>query len=532
MQTHTTVLIVGAGPVGLTLALDLQRQQIPFLLIDAAPHPATTSRALGLHARTIELLSEFGVGADLAAQAQPVHAFSVYERGQCLTRFTLDLTGLGTPVQSSLFLGQADTEALLRQHLFAHGGTVWFGWRFLGVEQTAAGIVATLQGPEGQTQRVAASWLVGCDGGHSAVRKTLQIPFAGQPDETWLVVDAQVDWDLSTTSIHMLRTAAGTVVAFPFPQEGKWRLLDTQAPEGLIPEEQAQRFARLLSDTLDQSVSVASPTWSSRFTIQQRTVPTMQVGRCFLAGDAAHVHSPASGQGLNTGVQDALNLGWKLALVAKGQATEALLATYSAERLPVAHALLHSAQMSTRLLQPRQPWLRQIGGVALKRLNQVPALRQRVSRRIARGLSALETHYRDSALSHDIGATSAIRAGTRFPLLCGGVDVRPLRNPMRFTVFALPGLVPDQVTDQPLRQIREICAEEAEVHNLDHFGPAVYAALGIEDAMVYVIRPDGYIAYRGPFANPDALERWWRTWHLPASTSKKSEYVEPHMADR
>ena len=192
-------------------------------------------------------------------------------------------------------------------------------------------------------ETVRARYLWGCDGGHSTVRKLLQLPLAGEAAHTWLIADAVVHTDLERDGLHWLFPAGGALMLFPFPDPGKWRLLDTTGegePERL--DQIARQFSTKLSQALGRDTVVDNPSWVSRFTIQQRAVPAMHVGRCFVSGDAAHVHSPASGQGLNTGIQDAYNLAWKLAMVVHDHADAGLLETYDAERVPIGQALLAS----------------------------------------------------------------------------------------------------------------------------------------------------------------------------------------------
>ncbi len=203
-------------------------------------------------------------------------------------------------------------------------------------------------------ETVRARYLWGCDGGHSTVRKTLELPLAGEAAHTWLIADAIVHTDLQRDGVHWLFPPGGALMAFPFPDPGRWRLLDTTGEgEPEHPEQIAQQFSTKLSQALGHDTIVDSPNWASKFTIQQRAVPAMHVGRCFVSGDAAHVHSPASGQGLNTGIQDAYNLAWKLAMVIHGHADATLLDTYDAERVPIGEALLASTSevMNTAMVE-------------------------------------------------------------------------------------------------------------------------------------------------------------------------------------
>ena len=191
----------------------------------------------------------------------------------------------------------------------------------------------------------------------STVRKLLEFPFEGSSDETWIVMNAEVSSDLPRNSLHMVRHDEGDLLMFPFPVQGKWRILETRPPvEGAEKNTGAliTTFNQRLSEGTGRAVEVKALSWVSRFTIQQRQAADLRKGRIFLAGDAAHVHSPASGQGMNVGIQDAFNLVWKIARVHKGVASKALLDTYSAERRPVSTNLLKSAKIATRSIESRQ----------------------------------------------------------------------------------------------------------------------------------------------------------------------------------
>ncbi|MFJ2740791.1 FAD-dependent oxidoreductase [Streptomyces sp. NPDC087440] len=344
-EKEVDVLVVGAGPVGLTAALQLARSGVSVRVVDAAPGPATTSRALGVHARSLEIFDQLGLLGDIAAHGTRVNAFIRHRAGRA-TRLDFDFTGLATRFPYMFNVDQVITERVLRGHAAAAGVAVEWNTALESFQQDDDGVTALLRGGEGPgavRETVRARYLWGCDGGHSTVRKALRLPLAGEAAHTWLIADALVHTDLDRDGVHWLFPAGGALMLFPFPEPGKWRLLDTTGdgrPEQ--PAQIARQFSAKLSQALGRDTTVEDPSWTSRFTIQQRAVPAMHVGRCFVSGDAAHVHSPASGQGLNTGIQDAYNLAWKLAMVVRGQADPALLDTYDAERVPIGAALLAS----------------------------------------------------------------------------------------------------------------------------------------------------------------------------------------------
>ncbi len=338
------VLVAGAGPVGLTAALQLARWGVSVRVVDAASGPATTSRALGTQARSLEIYDQLGILGDIAPHGTRVNAF-VRHQGDGAARVDFEYGDLATRFPYMFNIDQVITERVLRGHAAAAGAGVEWNTRLESFQHDEDGVTAVLRrGESGAEQEtVRARYLWGCDGGHSTVRKTLELPLAGEAAHTWLIADAIVHTDLDRDGVHWLFPAGGALMAFPFPDPHKWRLLDTTGdgdPDD--PDQIARQFSTKLSQALGRDTVVENPSWASKFTIQQRAVPAMHVGRCFVSGDAAHVHSPASGQGLNTGIQDAYNLAWKLAMVVHGHAEATLLDTYDAERVPIGQALLAS----------------------------------------------------------------------------------------------------------------------------------------------------------------------------------------------
>ncbi|HEY1719875.1 MAG TPA: FAD-dependent monooxygenase [Magnetospirillaceae bacterium] len=324
-------LIVGAGPTGLTLAIDLLRRGISTRIIDASPTPFAGSRGKGLQPRTLEVFDDLGVIDDIIAGGGIYPKFRYH-----LGPFSLRMGGLATtkpatesvPYPNAWMVPQARTEAILRKRLEALGGMVEFGTALTGFVQTADGVEATLS--TGETVR--AAYLVGADGGHSTVRKTLGLKLEGETidDAPRVVADLEIE-GLSRAEWHV----------FPFAKGGMFILCPLAKTE-LFQFIAAKTTADLGIESVVRRATgcrVSRVVWSSAYQPSVRMVRQYRVGRVFLAGDAAHIHPPAGGQGLNTGMQDAYNLGWKLAAVVQG-APGILLDTYEEERLPIAAAVL------------------------------------------------------------------------------------------------------------------------------------------------------------------------------------------------
>jgi NADPH-dependent dioxygenase len=408
MPDTLDVLVVGAGPVGLAAAIELRRRALSVRVIDAKLGPATTSRALGTHARTLEVYRAMGVLDAILDHARPLAAFTVHERGRRITRFGYDFGALGPLKPFSAFIGQADTERILRARLEALGVHVEWDVEMTSLEQDAREVRARLR--DGAT--ICARWLIAADGGRSTARKLLGLPFEGAADETWIVADATLETALPPNSIHMFRHPAGNLLIFPFPEAGQWRVLETNPPAAGEERDEARLMARFRERMEAAAGCAVAPRrlgWVSRFTIQQRQVPRLRHGRIFLAGDAAHVHSPASGQGMNTGIQDAFNLAWKLALVHRGAAADSLLDSYDSERRPVSANLLRSAKIATRLIQSRRGPTYALFGAMVRLQDRIPRLHARIERRLTAQLSALPIRYAEVA--------GLAESGRRFPAI-------------------------------------------------------------------------------------------------------------------
>jgi NADPH-dependent dioxygenase len=494
------VLIAGAGPVGLTAALQLARWGVSVRLVDVKAGPATTSRALNTHSRTLEMYDQMGVLADIAPFGVRVNAFVRHlEHGP--VRLEYDYSGLPTRFPYMFMVDQVITERVLRGHAAVAGVTVEWNTALRSFTQDDEGVDVVLEHAAGGQEVVRARYLWGCDGGHSIVRKSLKLPLQGESTYTWLIADALVDTPLARDALHWMFPPGGLVMLFPFPDAHKWRLLDTTGegdPDRL--EEIGARFSAKIGQALGQQTHVETPTWASAFTIQQRAVPAMHVGRCFVAGDAAHVHSPASGQGMNTSMQDAVNLAWKLAMVLHGHADPALLETYDAERVPVGQALLASTGEVMEIAMV--PETAEDG-----RDSDHSFLRQ-----LIRGMSGLALQYTDSPLTlgdvepdasgpqpgqrltqvgpadADTAGWTALRAAIRHPawhLLA----FAPAEQPQALPSWLHAHLISPHPSDG-----NDLHGPFATIHDP---GLSLHQTLEASAGDWILVRPDGYLAARG-----------------------------------
>lgn len=514
------VLIVGAGPVGLTAAHELARRGLRVRLIDGADGPARTSRAVAVHPRTLETFDQMGVVAPVIEAGRRNRAFTMFARGRKLVRLDADYSSMPTRYPYTVIIEQTRTEAVLREAVARLGVRVEWGVRLTDLAQDPSGVRARLERADGTREEYEVPWLVGCDGGHSTVRKQLELPLIGESSETWELADAPVVTGLAQDSIYWVHTGRQAMMMVPYSRLGHWRLLDT-APAGDTAGSTASRFGAKLSAGLGQSVSVGEPQWTSVFTFQQRMVPRMHEGRCFVAGDAAHVHSPASGQGMNTGVQEAYNLAWKLAQVEQGWAGRELLDTYGQERVPVGKALLGSTRTATFLVQFKNVMAGLMLPVVFGVVRNVPPLRRAIQRKVLGGMSGLRLAYPESSLTTPdpgIGTPAGSRASAAAARFPGDPGADALQEELRDTRWSLL-YAAAAARGPPCRGQRGRRARPVAVGTDRRRGPGegpgaladpdgrLRQALGLVPGGWVLIRPDGYFATSGASLTGEILRR-------------------------
>jgi 2-polyprenyl-6-methoxyphenol hydroxylase-like FAD-dependent oxidoreductase len=385
LPRSTEVLIVGAGPVGLTLAASLEARGVDVALVDKAAERTNTSRAAVIHARTLEALHGIGVTDELVRRGIIVPRFTVRDRDRAL--LTIDFDGLPTRHPYTLMLPQDITEDVLTRRLDELGGHVRRPYELARLDQDAAGVTATMLG--GETLR--ASYVVGADGMHSAVREQAGIGFAGESyGQSFVLADVHLDWEFDDTEVMLYLSPAGLVVAAPLPG-GRHRIVATVDD---APERPDRDHIQALLDARGpqkRPAQVKDVVWSSRFRVHHRLADRYREGRVFLAGDAAHVHSPAGGQGMNTGIQDAVALAARLAGVLRDGADERILDEYEAERRPVAADVVALTHRATLVATVDISAVRRLRNAALRVLDRIPAVRRKLALNIS-GLAIDRRH--------------------------------------------------------------------------------------------------------------------------------------------
>jgi 2-polyprenyl-6-methoxyphenol hydroxylase-like FAD-dependent oxidoreductase len=410
--TDCDVLIVGAGPTGLTLAAQLLARGVRTRLIDKYTGTTRLSRAVGTQPRTLEMLDTMGILDRFLDVGHIVHRVNLYSGKRRMLQ--IDHAYCGSHYPFELQLPQQLTEQLLLGRVHELGGVVETGTELTEFADDGHVVTATVQDESGRSRTISAGFLVGCDGAHSRVRKLLDLTFAGQPYpwEFWLA-DAEIDWHGRADEVHVFSRPNGLPLACIPITSRLWRL-SLPMPEGVSSSGPTlDEIQQLVDQRSPWPIAVSTPETLTTFRCQIRSTSTYRRGRALLAGDAAHIQSPVGGQGMNTGMLDAANLSWKLALVVAGRATDSLLDTYGQERIPAAAQVLAFSDRMVGIATMRS-WKRAMHRLAMPAY-RLPA----AQRRMAERLSQVSTRYRDGCLVHGGGDGRRPGSGAR----CPNIDV-------------------------------------------------------------------------------------------------------------
>lgn len=530
------VLIVGAGPTGLAAAMSLARARVPVRIIDRLAAPAPYSRAIGIQARTLELLEQHRAVEPFLALGHRAHAAALHADGRVIAR--LDFDPLQTRYPYLLFLDQSITERLLAEHLAGLGVTVERGATLSACDTGGTSLDVSIRGADGRDESFAPSYLIAADGAHSTVRHLLGLGFAGHTfEQTFLLADFAAIPDWPDEEIHLFTTPEGMAGLFPMGG-GRFRLVADRPPRSdASPDASTPSLAEceaIVRARVGASISPSDLAWSAYFHLHSRMVDRLRHGRVFFAGDAAHVHSPAGAQGMNTGMQEAFNLGWKLARVLGAGTPERLLDTYHLERHPIERDVLRQTSFVTQMVEAES------GAMKLLRDHVVPLLASFGPMRdaVRRTVSELGVQYRKSPLTLERVLDGGPRAGERAPdalvhVIDGPLGQAPgtarlydLHDPASFTLLLLEEPVAADATEAP-----PMAADaQALVQGLEKIMPDAVRAWRVADAegdgaarlaqeygrsrpAFYLLRPDGYVAARGRTAtDANALLRHCENW--------------------
>jgi 2-polyprenyl-6-methoxyphenol hydroxylase-like FAD-dependent oxidoreductase len=491
------VLVVGAGPVGMTLALALalRRQGIAVRIVDKASARTDKSKALVIWPRTLELLDIQGCAQPFIEAGVRASGARILGEGRELAHAQFGLARSAYPY--ALMIPQCDTEALLEQLLAQAGVQVERQVELLSFADDGQRVSAQLRHADGRIEPASAAWLAACDGAHSTVRHALGLAFDGDTLESdWVLADVLLDGPLPSDELTICWAPDGVLAFFPIGGRRFRVIADVgPAPDVAPPPPTLPQVQVLIDSRGPQGLRAHDPVWLNHFRINERKVKDYRQSRVFLAGDAAHVHSPAGGQGMNTGMQDAFNLAWKLALVMHGRAGAALLDSYSPERSAIGDQVLRNAGTMTRVALLRNPLLRELRDLAAGTLSRLPA----IQRRLVDQLTELDLHYAHSPLSAtphgaarhpaagarapDVAAVAADGSVTRLHALLGGG---------RF-VWLSVGVAAPELPAALQRIATTARVAEAEGYATGHH---------------YLVRPDGYLSLSAKGDDPQAIVAW------------------------
>ena len=472
MADRSTVLIAGAGPVGLTLANELVRHGVAVRIVDKASARTDKSKALVLWSRSLELFDDAGYVEPFLPAGFRAHGAQISTGKEVVARVSLDSVDSRFPY--ALMIPQSETERILEERLASQGVTVGRSVELTSFTDKGASVEATLKNVDGATETLEGDWLVGCDGAHSSVRHGLDFSFEGSTQEShWALADGHISGIEPNDRLHIFWHLDGILAFFPIVGD-RWRVvgdLGHATDDGRQADPTLAEINELLAHRGSPSFVMTDPIWLAAFRINERKVKDYRKGRVFLAGDAAHIHSPAGGQGMNTGMQDAFNLAWKLALVIKGNAKPSLLDSYSPERTAVGDRVLRNAGRLTEAATLRNPLLQGIRNTLAKFATGFPV----VQHKMANQLAEMDIGYPESPLTaHHGHVGTGPKAGERWP------DKLPAGpRGARFLAFGPPDAAAALAAKFPQLVVA------ASEHDPGHA------------TALRLIRPDGYVGFAG-----------------------------------
>jgi 2-polyprenyl-6-methoxyphenol hydroxylase-like FAD-dependent oxidoreductase len=511
LPAETKVLVVGAGPTGLMLANQLVRRGVECLIIDRHASPSIETRALGVQARTLEIYWYLGIADRAIELGQIANAGTWWVEGRRAARLPLGDIGRGlSRYPYLLVLGQDQNELLLGELLRSRGMDIHWNTELIKIEQGSDRVLATLKRSDGSTHEISARWVGGCDGARSSVRQLNGIDFPGAPyQHVFFVADTRAEGSLAPGELNIYLWRDGFNLFFPMHGKDHWRVV------GILPESLRERddlkFDEVMPHVVRQAgsgVTFEECYWFSTYRIHHRHASRFQDRRCFVLGDAAHIHSPVGAQGMNTGLQDAYNLAWKLAYVCSGRADESLIKTYEEERLPIAQNLLKTTDnMFSVIVSDR--WTSQVFRTRIVAKVFAIAMRFKRIRRLAfMTIAQIGIRYRQSSLSQNLNGFSdeSPHAGDRFPWVH-----------LKFSAHGSPEDLFHKLDDTRFNLI--LIGQEGDVSDFKEFvdihvvpreptNDQTLAAVHVPIPSFYLLRPDGYIGLAGKRFDSSAVKQY------------------------
>lgn len=516
MSTKLDALVVGAGPVGLSMAAALLAQGLRVRIIDSAADRAQESRAIGIQARTLEVFEISGIVDEFLDRGHRLHGVTIYgEAGSEIGH--LDFAYIPSRYPFLLTLPRSETERILGDHLGRNGLHIERQTTLTDFKQSELTVFAQVVLPDGRQEEISTDWLLGCDGAHSRVREILGLQFAGKTfDLHFLLGDVHAESNLPDDQAHVFGRPEGLLAFFPLGG-GRHRLVADNPPERVRTEKKPtlQEWQEIIDRRSSVPVKLSDLGWTTYFRVNSRMVERLRLGRVFVLGDAAHIHSPALAQGMNTGIQDAWNLGWKLALVQRCLARPTLVDSFEQERLPVEHNVLQMTEFTQNMITAEKLTNRLLRDTILPLLSGITAFQKTATKTV----SETGIGYRSSPVTEDHYAPDGPHAGDFAP---AALVVSPEKRSKialaslfgkKHVLFYLTGPQNGADTLQTVKRVLELIEKhygqiikpyvvvpegtpvtESSVDlliDIDGDFARSYAA-----SVLYLVRPDGYIAFR------------------------------------
>ncbi|KAJ3497455.1 hypothetical protein NLG97_g1892 [Lecanicillium saksenae] len=503
----TDVLIVGAGPTGLALAIWLTKQGISVRIIDKATTLATTTRALAVHARTLELYSQIGLGETIASRSAQLTGPNLWVGGSHRARLRFSDVAVGlTPFPFVAIFPQNEHEALLIEYLSSLGVSVEHGTSLESFEEDAAAgyVSAVLRKVDGTTETCQSKYIAGCDGAHSAVRHGIGMGFPGGTyEQTFYVADIEATGKAMDGELHLCVDTSDFLGVFPLAKKGCARFIGIVRPENSTPTSTPCDLSfddvrgRAVDEMKLENIKV---NWFATYRSHHRVADHFRQGRAFLLGDAAHIHSPAGGQGMNTGIGDAINLAWKIAAVLNNRADESLLDTYEEERIRFARKLVATTDKTFAFMTKRGWWAGFTRSLVVSYLMPILFRFKAIRRRAFHGLSQFILDYRGTTLAGTDSAAGAAKAGERLPWVkLNGRDNHESLAHIEWQLHVYGTASERLISWCKANQLRLTVLEWT----------AEYGTAGIARDAVYLLRPDTYIALIDAQADPKNMEQYF-----------------------
>ncbi len=491
----TDVIIVGAGPTGLALACQFIRYDVDFVIFDKNEMTTPHSKAIGVQARSLEIYEQINLADDLIAQGAIAAKARMVVGGEVRGEADFSEMGKGlSPYPFVLIVEQGKHEKILYNFIKSNGKNVLWNTELESFAQDEMGVKANIKNASGETETIEAKFLVGCDGAKSLVRRTLGLTFEGITFERmFYVADVQIDWKFSHDAGHAFLLKNNLLAFFPMTGEKQWRIV------GTFPEEFAKDEGDVLYEEIEEQIKqdteldldVTNVNWFSTYKVHTRHVNKFSEGRCFLAGDSAHIHTPAGAQGMNTGIQDGYNLAWKLAMVLRRDVDARILESYNEERLENAKNLLKTTDRMFELAASPKWFISYLRTHIFPYLAGLAFSIDAVKKFAFPRVSQIGINYRHSSLSENKGKFS-VKAGDRMPYF--EIEGASIYDRLREPKFHLLTFSDGQNTISNLSEALSEYASYTEFHELPLY-PNIAKTFGVKESFVVLLRPDNYIGF-------------------------------------